>query len=97
MRPLFWADQCQDEIAKLAGDFDILEPYMFDRGTTAGSDMKEERLNELRGLNTILKGSHECADDHVSEAAWNEDVHRPVLKLALKGYIGVKSRNVYAR
>ena len=70
---------------------------MFDRGTTSDSGMKEERLNELRQLNTILKDSYECMEDYVCEAAWNEDVHRPVLKLALKGYIGIESRNVYAR
>jgi hypothetical protein len=70
---------------------------MFDRGTTSDSGMKEERLYELRQLDTILKDSHKCTGDYVCEAAWNEDVHRPVLKLALKGCTGIESRNLYAR
>jgi hypothetical protein len=97
MRPLFWADQCQDEVVALAGAFNPLTPHMFDQGTAAGSDTKEERLNELRELNQILKQSAECGDDYACEAAWNEDVHRPVLRLAVESYTGVKSRNVYAR
>jgi hypothetical protein len=96
MRPLFCANQCQDEVAKLAGDFDPLESYMFDRGTAADSDMKEERLDELKELNKILKRSRKCTENYVCEAAWNEDVHRPVLILALNSYIGVESQNVYA-
>jgi hypothetical protein len=96
MRSLFWADQCQDEVTKLAGVFDPPESYMFDRETAADSDIKEERLSELKELNKILKRSKECANNYVCEAAWNEDVHRPILLLALDSYIGVESRNVYA-
>ena len=70
---------------------------MFDRGTTSDSGMKEERLNELRQLDTILKDSLKCMEDYVCEAAWNEDVHRPVVKLALKSCTGIESQNVYAR
>jgi hypothetical protein len=97
MKPLFWADQCQDEVAKLAGDLDPPEPYVFDRGTAADSEIKEERLDVLKELHRILKRSGKCAEDYVCEAAWNEGLHHPVPRLALESYIGIEPRNVYAR
>jgi hypothetical protein len=84
-------------VANLAGNIGRPKSYMFDRETAADSDTKEERLDELKELKKILKLSRKCAKDHVCEAAWNEDVHRPILLLALDSCIGVESRNVYAR
>ena len=72
-----------------------LRPFMFDGGTTEST--KAQRLRELEELEEIRDASRMCALHFFAEAAWNEEVHYPVLKLALKSYGSVVYRNVYGR
>jgi hypothetical protein len=70
---------------------------MFDGGATKDSPTKEELLSELKELGEIRKASSMCTKECLAEPAWNEEVHRPVLKLALESYDGVRYLNVYDR
>jgi len=72
-----------------------LRPFMFDGGTAEGT--RAQRLRELEELDEIRDASRMCALHFFAEAAWNEEVHCPVLRLALKGYGSVVYRNVYGR
>jgi hypothetical protein len=70
-----------------------LRPFMFDGGTAEGT--RAQRLRELEELDEIRDASRMCALHFFAEAAWNEEVHCPVLRLALKSYGSVVYRNVY--
>jgi hypothetical protein len=85
------ADQYQDEIVTAAGKAQ-LRPFMFDGGRE--NDTREQQLRELE---EIQEASKLCAQEYSTEAVWNEEVHRPILKLALKRYKDVVYRNVYGR
>jgi len=58
---------------------------------------REQLLDELKELGEILERSRMCTANFFSEPAWNEEVHCPVLRLALKSYKTVVYRNVYDR
>lgn len=70
---------------------------MFDSGTAEDTRTREQLLRELEELNEILDESQKCTEKYFPEAAWNEVVHYPTLKLALKSFAGVEYLNVYDR
>jgi hypothetical protein len=70
---------------------------MFDKGTAEDSDMKTRRLDELKELTEIRVASQKCELDQNSEAAWNDEVHSRVLRLAVKSFVNVEHQNVYGR
>ena len=71
--------------------------FMFDSGTAEDTRTREQLLRELEELNEILDESQKCTEKYFPEAAWNEVVHYPTLKLALKSFAGVEYLNVYDR
>jgi len=88
------ADRYQDEIVTAAGKAQ-LRPFMFDGGRE--NDTREQQLRELEELEEIQEASKLCAQEYSAEPVWNEEVHRPILNLALKIYEDVVYRNVYGR
>jgi len=70
---------------------------MFDDGIAEELNTREQLLYELKELGQILDESRECAEGFSPEPAWNEAVHYPILRLALKSIAGVKCKNVYGR
>ncbi|KAJ9634087.1 hypothetical protein H2201_009118 [Coniosporium apollinis] len=55
---------------------------------------KEQLLQELREAIDIRRASRQCAEDHDSEAAWNDEVHSRVLRLALRPCSEVGYKNI---
>jgi hypothetical protein len=50
-----------------------------------------------KSLTRFLRSPKSCTEKYFPEAAWNEAVHYPTLKLALKSFAGVEYLNVYDR
>lgn len=73
-----------------------LRPYMFSGGAAEDVETKKWLIGELQEIAEIRDSSRRCARDHVSEAAWNDEVHSRILRLALKPCSGVEHQNMYA-
>jgi hypothetical protein len=81
----------------MIGNLEPLESHMFNKGTAEDSDMKTQRLDELKELDKIRVASRKCDLVGISEAAWNCEVHSRVLRLAVESFVDVEQHNVYGR
>jgi len=79
------------------GTTKLLQPFMFDSATAEDTRTREELLYELNVLGKVLNKSRRCVQNRFAEPSWNENVHFPILELALESFAGVEYRNVYGR
>ena len=81
----------RQEIQDAAGELDEIEPWML-----ADDGRSIELLGgELKHVKDVLLYSVDCDEMEMSEAAWNTDVHMPLLRLALEGFPTLRACNVY--
>ena len=75
----------QSEIQQAVGELDEIEPWMLTTVAFSGRDLTVLQ-HEFKEIKKILAYSLKCNRLEMSEAAWNIDVHMPLLRLALEGF-----------
>ena len=75
--------------------FHWLEPYLGSPDSLSYVHIKNKLMHELETIEKIADISEEFrSPPHAAEPEWNEDVHKPILNLALEGFSDIKAFNV---